>query len=67
MNGAGLARLNEEMRGRIRLAASGNEVVITLRHPGQKTQEAIESIIEVLCHLRPEAADGLRPAERMVP
>jgi transcription-repair coupling factor (superfamily II helicase) len=67
MNGAGLSRLNEEMRGRIRLAASGNEVVITLRHPGQKTQEAIESITEVLCHLRPEAVDGLRHAERMVP
>ena len=67
MNGAGLARLSEEMRGRLRLQASGNEVVITLRHPGQKTQDALESIIEVLCHLRPTAAEGMRQAERMVP
>jgi transcription-repair coupling factor (superfamily II helicase) len=67
MNGAGLASLSDAMRGRVRLAASGNEVVITLRHPGQKTQDVVESIIEVLCHLRPGAADGVRQAERMVP
>jgi len=67
VNGAGLAKLTEEMRGRVRLSASGSEAVLTLRHPGQKSQDALEQITEVLLHLRPAAVDVVRPAERMVP
>ncbi|MCL6595876.1 MAG: transcription-repair coupling factor [Firmicutes bacterium] len=70
VNGAGLAALAEEMRGRVRLVASGNEVVLTLRHPGQKAEEALESLVEVLRRLStagPARAAAQRPVERMVP
>ncbi len=51
IDGAGMTRLTERLRGQIRLEASASQVLLTIRHPGERTAESLDLVVSVLREL----------------
>lgn len=58
IDGAGMARLTESMRGQIRLEASVSQVLLTIRHPGETAGQCLDTIVGVLRELAPMPDEG---------
>jgi transcription-repair coupling factor (superfamily II helicase) len=48
VSGSGMAQLTDRLRGVVRLEASGSEILLIVRHPGQTAAQALDLVVQVL-------------------